>query len=200
MNALLDFSGLPRYSEIRPEHVGPAVDQLLGENRALLEKQLSVAPTWDAFVQPMDDANECLSRAWGQVSHLHSVLDSPELREAYNANLPRITQYYAELGQNAGLFKQFKALATAPEFASLSAARKKIVDNELRDFRLGGADLPEAQKPRFMEIQEELAKLAAKFEENLLDATRAWSKFIEDESELAGLPEIGRASCRERVS
>jgi len=197
MNPLLDFSGLPRYSDIRPEHVSPAIDQLLAENRALLERQLSVAPTWDEFVAPMEDANERLSRAWGQVSHLHSVLDSPELREVYNANLPKITQYYAELGQHEGLFRQYKALATAPGFTSLAPARKKIIDNELRDFRLGGADLPEDQKPRFMAIQEELASLSAKFEENLLDATRAWSKFITDEAELAGLPEDAKAMFKE---
>jgi len=197
MNPLLDFSGLPRYAEIRPEHVSPAVDQLLAENRALVERQLSVAATWDAFVVPMDDANERLSRAWGQVSHLHSVLDSPELREVYNENLPKITQYYAELGQHEGLFKQYKALAAAPEFAGLSTPRQKIIDNELRDFRLGGADLADAQKPRFMEIQEELAKHSAKFEENLLDATRAWSKFIDDEAELAGLPDDAKAMFKE---
>ncbi len=197
MNPLLDFSGLPRYAEIRPEHVGPAVDALLAENRALVERQLSAAPEWEAFVVPMDDANERLSRAWGQVSHLHSVLDSPELREVYNENLPKITQYYAELGQHEGLFRQFKALATSPAAADLSPARQKILHNELRDFRLGGADLPEELKPRFMEIQEELAKLSAKFEENLLDATRAWSKFIEDEADLAGLPEDALAMFRE---
>jgi len=197
MNPLLDFSGLPRYSEIRPEHVSPAIDQLLADNRALIERLMNVEPTWDAFVAPLEDANEQLSRAWGQVSHLHSVLDSPELREAYNANLPKITQYYAELGQHEGLFRQYKALAAAPEFAGLTPARQKIVDNELRDFRLGGAELPEAEKPRFMKLQEELAALSAKFEENLLDATNAWSKFIEDEAELAGLPDDAKAMFRE---
>ena len=199
MNPLLDFSGLPRYSEVKPEHVTPAVDQLLGENRALVETLCGAAtpPTWEAFVAPMEDANERLSRAWGQVSHLHSVLDGPELREAYNANLPKITQYYAELGQHEGLFLKFKALAASGEYAVLSPARRKIVDNELRDFRLGGAELPEADKPRFMAIQEELSKHSAKFEENLLDATNAWSKFIADEGELAGLPDDAKAMFRE---
>jgi oligopeptidase A len=199
MNPLLDFSGLPRYSEVKPEHVTPAVDQLLGENRALVETLCGAAtpPTWEAFVAPMEDANERLSRAWGQVSHLHSVLDSPELREVYNANLPKITQYYAELGQHEGLFLKFKALAASDEYAALSPARRKIVDNELRDFRLGGAELPEADKPRFMAIQEELSKHSAKFEENLLDATNAWSKFIADEGELAGLPDDAKAMFRE---
>ncbi|MEW6678677.1 MAG: M3 family metallopeptidase [Pseudomonadota bacterium] len=199
MNPLLDFSGLPRYADIKPEHVTPAVDRLLAENRALVARltDSATAPTWADFVQPMEDANERLSRAWGQVSHLHSVLDSPELREVYNENLPKITQFYAELGQHEGLFRQFKALAASPEAAHLTLARKKILDNELRDFRLGGAELPEADKPRFMAIQEELAKLSAKFEENLLDATKAWSKFIEDEAELAGLPEDAKAMFAE---
>ena len=199
MNPLLDFSGLPRYSEARPEHVTPAVDQLLAENRALVETLCSptTRPTWADFVQPLEDANERLSRAWGQVSHLHSVMDSPPLREAYNANLPKITQYYAELGQHEGLFLKYKALAMSDGYAGLSPARRRIVDNELRDFRLGGAELPDADKPRFMAIQEELSKLSAKFEENLLDATNAWSKHVEDEAQLTGLPDDIKAMFRE---
>ncbi|MFN3593826.1 MAG: M3 family metallopeptidase [Thiobacillaceae bacterium] len=191
MNPLLDFTGLPRYGEIRPEHVTPAVDQLLTENRALVER-LAADPTpstWDGFVEPLEDTNERLSRAWGQVSHLHAVLDSPELRAVYNENLPKITQYYAELSQHEGLYRKFKALATSPEYAQLSAARRRIIDNELRDFRLGGAELPPAQKARFKAIQEELARLSAKFEENLLDATNAWSRLVTDENELEGVPE-----------
>ncbi len=199
MNPLLDFSGLPRYSEIKPEHVTPAIEALLAQNRAVTAQAVDAATpaTWTAFVDPMDDANEHLSRAWGQVSHLHSVLDSPELREVYNENLPKITQFYAEQGQNLALFHKYKALAASTEFPSLSAARKKIIENELRDFKLGGADLPEHQKPRFMAIQEELSKLSAKFEENLLDATNAWSKFIEDENDLRGLPDDARAMFKE---
>ncbi len=191
MNPLLDFTGLPRYSEIRPEHVTPAVDQLLAENRALVERLAAepTPPTWNGFAQPLEDANERLSRAWGQVSHLHAVLDSPELRAVYNENLPKITQYYAELSQHEGLYRKFKALAASPEYAQLSPARRRIIDNELRDFRLGGAELAPEQKARFKAIQEELARLSAKFEENLLDATNAWSKLVTDESELAGVPE-----------
>jgi oligopeptidase A len=191
MNPLLDLSGLPRFSDIRPEHVSPAVDQLLDANRALLDTLVAdtATPTWDNFVAPLEDANERLSRAWGQVSHLHSVADAPELREAYNANLPKITEYYADMGQNEGLFRKFKALRASREFQSLSAPRRKIIDNELRDFRLGGAELGDADKARFKAIQEELAGLGAKFEENLLDATNAWSKWIDDPAELAGVPD-----------
>jgi oligopeptidase A len=199
MNPLLDFSGLPRFAEVKPEHIAPAIDQLLAEGRATVDRLVAsdAEPDWEGFVAPLEDANERLARAWGQASHLHSVLDSPELRAAYNANLPKITQYYAELGQHAGLFAKFRDLRAQRDFPDLSAARRKVVDNELRDFRLGGADLPDAQKARFMEIQEELAKLSAKFEENLLDATNAWSKHIDDEADLAGLPDDAKAMFRE---
>ncbi len=191
MNPLLDFSGLPRFADIKPELVTPAVQTLLAECRAAVERaaQDAAAPGWENFVQPMEDANERLSRAWGQVSHLNAVMNSPELREVYNANLPAITQYYAELGQHDGLFRKYKTLADGPAYATLSAAQKKIIDNELRDFRLGGAELAGADKARFLKIQEELASLAAKFEENLLDATNAFALYIEHREELAGLPE-----------
>jgi oligopeptidase A len=199
MNPLLDFSGLPRFAEIQPEHVTPAIEHLLGANRALLERLLAdpAEPDWDGFVLPLEDANEHLSRAWGQVSHLHSVADAPELREAYNANLPRITEYYADLGQNAPLFRKFKAVRARADFPTLSEARRKVIDNELRDFRLGGAELPDDKKARFKAIQEELAGLGAKFEENLLDATNAWSKLIADPAQLAGVPEDVLGMLRE---
>src|SRR5512135_464633 len=117
MNPLLDFSGLPRFSEIKPEHVTPAVDTLLTENRVLVERmaEAAVPATWAGFVLPLEDANERLSRAWGQVSHLNAVKNSPELREVYNANLPKITAYYADLSQNQALFEKFKALRQSHE-------------------------------------------------------------------------------------
>jgi oligopeptidase A len=191
MNPLLDFTGLPRFEEIKPEHVEPAIEQLLAENRALIARLLddTAQPTWVGFVLPMEDANERLSRAWGPVGHLNAVMNSPELREVYNATLPKITQYYAELGQNQMLFDKFKALRNSPEFEGLSAARKKIVENELRDFRLGGAELPDAQKARFLQIQERLAELSSRFSDNLLDATNDYSLLIENRAELDGLPD-----------
>ncbi|MDP2027217.1 M3 family metallopeptidase [Sulfuriferula sp.] len=191
MNPLLDFSALPRFSQIKPEHVIPAIDQLLAENKTLVDALAAAAdaPTWSTFVQPMEDANERLSRAWGPVSHLNSVMNSAELREAYNACLPKITQYYAEMSQNLALFAKFKALKVSAGYMLLNPAQKKIIDNELRGFRLGGAELPEDQKPRFLEIQEALARQSAKFEENLLDATNAFSLLITDAADLAGLPD-----------
>src|SRR3954469_19985064 len=136
LNPLLDFSGLPRFSELKPEHVAPAVDTLLAQGRETTERVLAAPVSWDDFVVPLEDANECIGRAWGQVAHLHAVLDSPELREAYNANLPQITQYWTDLGQNQQLFENYKQLATSATFRSLAQARKRIVENALRDFRL----------------------------------------------------------------
>ncbi|HEY0664732.1 MAG TPA: M3 family metallopeptidase [Gallionella sp.] len=204
MNPLLDFTGLPRFAEIKPEHVAPAIEQLLDENRALIGRLLTetVQPTWENFVAPMEDANERLSRAWGPVGHLNAVMNSPELREAYNATLPRITQYYAELGQNLALFEKFKALRNSPEFPMLSVARKKIIENELRDFRLGGAELPDEAKARYLEIQERLAELSSRFSDNLLDATNDYSLVVENSDELGGLPDdvlqAGREAAQEK--
>ena len=195
-NPLLDFSGLPRFAQLKPEDVAPAIDQLLAEGRAATAAAIQAPATWERFVAPLEDASERISRAWGQVAHLHAVLDSPELREAYNANLPKITQYWTELGQNQALFEKYKALKASAEFASLSSARKRIVENALRDFRLGGAELPADRKLRYAEIQEELARTAAKFSENLLDATKAYS-IVVDEKRIAGIPEDVLAAARE---
>ena len=196
MNPLLDFSGLPRFSEIKPEHVTPAVDELLAAGRATVAAAERAAPTWEAFVAPQEDAAERIGRAWGQVSHLHGVLDSPELREAYNANLPKLTQYWTELGQNEALFGKYKALHASAEFKSLSKARQRIVENAVRDFRLSGAELPADRKKRYAEISEELSKLGAKFSENVLDATNAFS-IVVDEKRTAGIPQDVRQAARE---
>src|SRR5437660_5617189 len=196
MNPLLDFSGLPRFAQLRPEHVTPAVDTLLAEGRTTIERVLAAPVSWDTFVAPLEDANEHIGRAWGQVAHLHAVLDSPELREAYNANLPKLTQYWTELGQNQALFDKYKSLADSPEYPTLSTARRRIVDNALRDFRLGGAELPPGKKARFAAIQEELAQLGSRFSENLLDATKAFS-IVVDETRIAGIPPDVLAAARE---
>jgi len=202
VNPLLDFSGLPRFADFQPALVAPAVDQLLAENRALIERIAApeVAPTWPGFVQPLEDANERLHRAWGVVSHLNGVMNSPELREAYNANLPRITQYYTELGQHEGLFARFRALKADPGFGSLTRAQKKIVENELRDFRLGGAELPPEQKTRFKAISERLSQLSSRFSDNLLDATNAFGHVITDPADAAGIPADVLAAAREAAN
>jgi oligopeptidase A len=199
MNPLLDFSGLPRFTEISPAHVTPAIDQLLEENRALVAQLLAAteAPGWDNFVRPLEEANERLSRAWGQVAHLNAVLNSPELREAYNANLPKITQYHAELGQSSPLFEKYKALKSSTAFAGLTAAQQRIVENELRDFRLGGAELSDQDKARFMTIQEELSAASAKFEENILDTVNAFAHYVDNADEIVGIPDEVLQAARE---
>ena len=202
MNPLLNFSGLPRFAEIKPEHVAPAIEKLLADYGTLVSKLLAddALPTWDGFVLPMENANERVTRAWGPVSHLNSVMNSPELREVYNATLPKITAFYAELGQNLALFEKFKLLRNSPEFEGLSAARKKIIENELRDFRLGGAELPSEQKSRYLEIQEKLSELCSRFSDNLLDATNDYSLLITDQAELSGLPEDALQMAQETAT
>ena len=202
MNPLLDFSGLPRFDAVTPEHVAPAIRQLIDENRGLIDRLVAAQTpaTWDDFVQPMLDAGERLSRAWGIVGHLHSVNDVPPWREAYNALLPEVSSFHAELGQNLALFAKFKQLSQGDEFPGLSPARRRIIENDLRDFRLSGAELPEDRKPRFKEIQEELSALGAKFSENLLDATNAHAEWIADEADLAGLPEDAKAAASEAAA
>jgi oligopeptidase A len=198
-NPLLDFSGLPRFAELRPEHVAPAVDQLLAQGRDTVTRVTAadVPCTWEDFVTPLEDANERVARAWGQVSHLHGVLDSPALRDAYNANLPKLSQYWTELGQDERLFRRYRELRDSAAYAELPPARKRQVQNALRDFRLGGAELPADKKARFAAIQDELARLGAKFAENLLDATNAYSIVIEDPARLAGLHDDLLAAARE---
>jgi len=199
VNPLLDFSGLPRFADFTPALVTPAVEGLLTENRALIERisAPAVPATWRDFVQPLEEANERLHRAWGVVGHLNAVMNSPELREAYNANLPKVTQYYTELGQHPRLYAQFKALKAGPEFRGLTPAQKKIVENELRDFRLGGAELTPEKKARFKEISERLSQLSSRFSDNLLDATNAFSHHITEPALTAGVPEDVLAAARE---
>ena len=199
LNPLLDHTGLPRFDAILPEHVQPAINGLLEAGRALVTRLTapSVPATWQDFAAPLADGLEPLSFAWGVVGHLHSVNDIPAWRDAYNGMLPEVSRFYAELGQNLALFAKYKVLRASPEFATLDSARQKIVENEIRDFRLSGAELADEKKPRFQEIAEELASLAAKFSENVLDATNAFHELITDERDLAGLPDDIRQAAKE---
>ena len=191
MNPLLDFSGLPRFAEFNPELVGPAISQLLSEVRTVTEQVTAEdgEPTWDTFVVPLDDAIERLRRAWGQVAHLNAVMNSPQLREVYNENLPHVTQLYTELAQNESLFLRYKKFRASEQFDGLSEAQRKFVDNELRDFKLGGADLPAQRKAEFKENAQQLARLSSRFNDNLLDETNAFELIVTDESDLAGIPQ-----------
>jgi len=196
---LLELSGLPRFDAIQPAHVEPAVRSLLEALGATVERLQDdpAAPTWDNFVEPIENDGERLGRAWGIAAHMHSVMDTPEWREAYNTMLPEVTRFYAELGQNLKLFEKYKTIRNGAGFATLNPARQRIIDNELRGFRLSGAELPDDQKPRFQAIQEEMASLGAKFSENILDATNAYAHIVTDEAEIKGLPADAIAAARE---
>ena len=197
-NPLLDFADLPRFDLIRPEHVKPAIESLLTDGRTLIERLTadSTPATWADFAGALSDGLEPFGRAWGIVGHLHSVNDIPAWREAYNEMLPEVSRFYAELGQNLKLFDKYKALRKSGLFSALTVEQQKIVNNEIRDFRLSGAELPEDQKPRFQAIVEELSQLSAKFSENLLDATNAFAEVVTDEALLAGLPDDAKEAAR----
>ncbi|KAA1016027.1 M3 family metallopeptidase [Paraburkholderia panacisoli] len=192
-NPLLDFSDLPRFGEIRPEHVTPALDVLLADAAAAVERAaLPITPaSWADVVEPVERATEPLSRAWSVVGHLNAVADTPELRAAYGENLPRVTEFWSSVGQNLALYEKYKALNASSDFASLTGERKKILGNALRDFRLSGAELPEDQKPHFAELQERQAALSKAFSDHVLDSTNAYAYVVEagGEAQLAGLPE-----------
>jgi len=197
-NPLLDFSALPRFDAITAEHVTPAIDALLAQARATVA-QLAAPETpvsWDSFVAPQDEISETLGRAWSIVGHLSSVVDTPELRAAFNENQPKVTEFWTELGQNEALFGKFKQLQASDEFAALSPERKIIIEHALRGFRLGGAELPEDKKERFGAIQEEQAAVSTRFSENVLDATNDYKLLVTDELELAGLPDDVKQAAR----
>ena len=190
-NPLLDFTGLPRFDEIQPDDVTPAIDQLLTDARAVVSRITAddAEATWDSVVEPLNEATDRLGRAWGSVSHMNAVVDTPALREQYNVNLPKLTEFWTELSQNEALYQKFKALAAAKDFAQWPEVRQKVVQNELRDFRLGGAELAPEQKLRFAKIRERESQVSTRFSENVLDATNAFALYVEDATALAGVPE-----------
>jgi len=186
-------SGLPAFRAITPDLVTPAVDALLADNRAAIAAlAVQDAPDWGSLPAALEVLDDRLSQVWALVSHLNAVTNSPAWREAYNNNLPKISAYYTELGQNAALYAGYERLAQSPEFAAFSDAQRQTVLNALRDFRLSGVALPEAQKQRFAAIEERLSALSSKFADNLLDATQAWQRPL-TEAELAGIPDSHRA-------
>ncbi|MEJ2326846.1 MAG: oligopeptidase A [Chromatiaceae bacterium] len=195
-NPLFEMTGLPPFSRIRPEHVEPAVDQVLAECRAGIAELTggSELPTWERFVEPLEELDDRLTRIWSPVGHLNAVMNSDELRQAYNACLPKLSAYGTEVGQNRALFEGYRAVAAEEH---LDGAQRKLLENALRDFHLSGVDLPEGKKTRFKEISQELSQLTSRYEENLLDATNAWSKVVTDEQALAGLPESAKALARQ---
>ena len=201
-NPLLEMCGLPPFAHIKPEHIEPAVDAVLADNRARVDELVGAgAPyTWATLMQPLEELDDRLNRIWSPVRHMNSVVNSEALRAAYNACLSKLSDYATEMGQNERLYHAIGSIAAAPEYARLDPAQRRIIDNALRDFRLTGVDLPSEQKVRFKAIQQELSALTSKFEENLLDATNAWEKHITDEAQLAGLPDSARAVARQAAA
>ncbi|MDG9923488.1 MULTISPECIES: oligopeptidase A [unclassified Pseudomonas] len=195
-NPLLQDFDLPPYSLIKPEHVEPAVDQILADSRAAIAELLKTQqsnPSWDGLVLALDELNARLGGAWSPVSHLNAVCNNAELRTAYEACLPKLSEYWTEMGQNKPLFEAYAALAKSPAAEGLDVAQKTILEHALRDFRLSGIDLPAEQQKRYGEIQMKLSELGSKFSNQLLDATQAWTKHITDEAALAGLTDSAKA-------
>ena len=185
---LLTFTGLPPFNHIPASEIEPAIRQLLDESRAQLQQILAQPlATWDNTIAPLEQIQHRISRTWSPVGHLNGVMNSDELRVAYNACLPLLSAWHTELGQNEGLFKAYE-LVRQNEAGSLNGAQLKLLDNALRDFRLSGVALSAEKKVRYKEIMEQLTKVQAKFDENVLDATNAWSRHVSNEIELQGLP------------
>ncbi len=188
-NPLLQTEGLPAFDAIRPEHVTPAVDELLARAAAALEHAVgpAVPADYDAMSAVLDVATERLSRAWGAVSHLNAVADTPALRAAYNDNLPKVTEFHTRLGADERLYAKYKAIAASPAAASLAPARRKALANALRDFVLSGAELSGDAKRRFAAIQERSADLEQQYREHVLDATDGFSH-LASTADLDGVP------------
>ncbi|MDG6236710.1 oligopeptidase A [Glaesserella parasuis] len=189
-NPLLNNTSLPKFSQIQPEHVVPAIEQLIQQCRDTIEQVSQInTPTWENFYLPQAITGDKLSRAWSPVGHLNSVKNSSELREAYQACLPMLSEYSTWVGQHQGLYQGYVKLKNSPEFATYSLAQKKAIENSLRDFELSGISLPADKQKRYGEISARLSELSSQFSNNVLDATMGWDIVIEDEADLKGLPE-----------
>ncbi|SIS40842.1 oligopeptidase A [Neptunomonas antarctica] len=196
-NPLLESTLLPPFSQIKPSDISPAVDKLLEQGReqiARLTGDVSSAE-WDKVIAPLDTINDALNQAWSPVSHLNMVLNSDELREAYNENLPKLSAYWTEMGQNEGLFNAYRRVSE--QSSGLDTAQKKVLEHNLRDFRLSGIDLPVDKKQRYADIRQRLSELSTKFSENVLDATQGWEKLITDPEMLKGMPEMSLAAAKQ---
>lgn len=199
---MLDGHALPPFDEIEPQHAETAVDTVLDENRRGLA-QLLKRPngfTWDNLIAPLEALNDRLARVWAPISHMNAVMNSPAWRKAHNACLPKLSDYHTELGQNEDLFRAFKSIADGAQFAQLDTAQQKLIRDQLRDFRLSGVALPAQAKARYKAIAQRLSELSTQFEENLLDATQAWTKPVTDEAQLAGLPNSAKAQARRKAA
>ena len=201
LRLLRDDAALPAFDAIDASHVEPAVDEALAQARATLEQVVAGAatPTWDTLVAPMERMGEHLDRVWSPVRHLHSVMDSPELRAAYEACLPRLTDFYTALGHNRPLHDAYRAFADSDAGRALPPEQRRVVDNALRDFRLGGVALEGAARERFAAIESRLSECATRFSNHVLDATQAWHLTLPDDSRLGGLPDSALGLARQHA-
>ncbi|EHN22385.1 oligopeptidase A [Salmonella enterica subsp. enterica serovar Montevideo str. CT_02035278] len=197
-NPLLTSFSLPPFSAIKPEHVVPAVTKALADCRAAVEGVVAHgAPySWENLCQPLAEADDVLGRIFSPISHLNSVKNSPELREAYEQTLPLLSEYSTWVGQHEGLYNAYRDLRDGDHYATLNTAQKKAVDNALRDFELSGIGLPKEKQQRYGEIATRLSELGNQYSNNVLDATMGWTKLITDEAELAGMPESALAAAK----
>ena len=186
-NPLLEDSPLPRFDAIRPEHVEPAISRLIAEQRARVAQiELTPDPTFKTVVEPLEELRHRLSRVWSPIGHLNAVMNSEQLRAAYNACLPMLSEYQTDLAQSERLYRAYAQIAER-EGPTLDAVQREVIEHALRDFRLAGVALDAARKARFKAVMMELSRLSAKFEENVLDATNAWSHHVVDRAQLAGI-------------
>ncbi|MEN3159227.1 oligopeptidase A [Alkalimonas sp. NCh-2] len=199
-NPLLEFTDLPPFSAIKPEQVKPAVETAIAKARDSVEQVLQQSSfSWENLVVALEEGSDRLGKLWSPVSHLNSVLNSQELREAYESCLPLLSEFSTWLGQHEGLYQAYRQLADSADFASLSTAQQKVIANALRDFKLSGIGLPSEKKQRYGEIQSRLSELSSTFSNHTLDATQAWHKHLTDESQLAGLPDDAKAAAAEEA-
>ena len=200
-NPLLKTTPLPLFSQIKPEHVLPAIQEALKNCRHTIETVLTKNSqyTWNNLIQPIDEMDEKFSRAWSPVSHLNSVKNSPELREAYEACLPLLSEYSTWVGQYKPLYQAYKQIKESEEYTKLTKAQKKVIDNALRDFELSGIGLPEDEQKRYGEIVAKLSELSSKYSNNVLDATMGWTKLITNLDDLTGMPESALAAAKEQA-
>ncbi|TKF63621.1 oligopeptidase A [Vibrio kanaloae] len=197
-NPLLTFTDLPPFSQIKPEHVKPAVEQVIEACRNKIEQVLegNTAPSWDNLVAPIEEVDDRLSRIWSPVSHMNSVVNSDELRDAYESCLPALSEYGTWVGQHKGLFEAYKAIKASEAFSALNRAQQKTITDALRDFELSGIGLPADEQHRYGEISKRMSELGSQFSNNVLDATMGWSKQITDVAELVGMPESALAAAK----
>ena len=203
MNPLLvSMDTLVNYAAIKPEHIAHAIEQLLATARVAVTAAANaeLAVSWDAIVTPLDDASEPLWRAWSVVGHLNSVVNTPELRDAYNAMLAKITEFSTWVGLHVGLYSQYQRIHQCPNFENWSPARKRVIELALRDFKLSGVELQGEARTRYAEVSDQQSQVSQKFSENVLDATDAWSLVIEDRKRLDGVPEDVIASLKDSAA